>query len=78
MERVHRIVYEYQWAHLVTGILGNCLFIAGSVLFMQELQPLAIYCFIAGSSAMLIGNLGSAVVKLWQARAEREAERAAS
>ena len=74
VDRVHRAIYEYQWVHLFIGILGNGLFIIGSVLFLYEVKPLAIYCFIAGSTGMLLGALGSGAVKLWKAKVERGAE----
>ena len=78
VDRVHRVIYEYQWVHWFIGILGNGLFIIGSVLFLYEVKPLAIYCFIAGSTGMLLGALGSGAVKLWKAKVERGAERSRS
>jgi hypothetical protein len=58
------IVKEYQWIHLVLGIMGNITFLIGSILFLSEsLQHAGTWMFIVGSIGMLIGNLGSALVK---------------
>lgn len=70
---MNRIVYKYQWIDMFIGIAGNCFFIAGSVLFLYQTRPISIYCFIAGSTSMLIGRLGSVTVKLCKAKVEREA-----
>jgi hypothetical protein len=46
------------------------LFVAGSVLFFErfsQLHTLAVWLFVAGSSLMLVGALGSGLKKLWQA-----------
>ncbi|MCB1884409.1 MAG: YrhK family protein [Geminicoccaceae bacterium] len=66
---VFLLVEDYQWVHLGIGILGNCLFLTGSFLFMSEsTKGVAVYFFIAGSTGMLIGSVGSAIVKLARRR----------
>jgi membrane-bound ClpP family serine protease len=56
---------EYQWIHLTLGLVGNTLFILGSVLFLFEgqLQVLGVWAFVVGSFLMLVGSLGEALVK---------------
>lgn len=63
------LVHDYQWIHLTLGLIGNALFVIGSVYFLwTSTQQLAIWLFIAGSSGMLIGSIGSAIVKLDERR----------
>lgn len=47
------------------GVAGNVLFVIGSTMFIWEaLKPYSIACFLAGSTGMLIGNVGGVVVRL--------------
>jgi hypothetical protein len=57
------IVTEYRHLHLSIGILGNALFLIGSVLFFKSFeawQETAVWLFVIGSALMLIGALGKA------------------
>jgi membrane-bound ClpP family serine protease len=66
---LRRLVHEYEYIHLTIGILGNAMFVVGSVLFykaFESLYPLAVTLFVVGSSFMLTGSLGSAAKKLWK------------
>jgi hypothetical protein len=64
MRALRALVRHYEWVHLGIGILGNLTFLAGTFLFLAKVEPLSLYLFIAGSAGMLIGNVGSAVVRL--------------
>lgn len=49
-------------------MLGHIQFFAGSVLFLEQFhayKPIGVWLFISGAFMMLIGNLGSAIVKLY-------------
>lgn len=49
------------------------LFVAGSVLFFEtfsQYHRLAVWCFVVGSSLMLVGAVGSGLKQLWQAEHE--------
>lgn len=61
---VHALIKQYEWVHLIIGILGNIAFLGGSIMMLQEEKTTAIYLFIAGSSGMLIGNLGRFLISL--------------
>lgn len=61
------LVRDYEYVHITVGVLGNLQFFIGSILFLdqfQELRTLAVWLFIVGAGFMLIGSLGSAVLKL--------------
>jgi hypothetical protein len=61
---VKEFFQEYEWIHTSLGILGNVLFFVGSILFLFEsVHKWDIYTFIVGSLLMLVGSVGSAVVK---------------
>lgn len=55
------MVNKYRWIHSSIGVLGGLLFVIGSVLFMMEDKKTAGYLFIAGSTGMLIGNVGQLI-----------------
>ena len=62
------LVKDYGWIHTALGVLGNATFVIGSVLFLpqfEQLQRLAVWCFIVGPALMLVGALGSLAVKLY-------------
>jgi hypothetical protein len=70
---IKTIVRDYGWVHLGIGLVGNVLFLCGSILFLpafQSLRPIPIYVFISGSGLMLVGALGRLLVEIW--RRERE------
>ncbi len=65
------LVTDYQYIHLALGILGNALFVIGSILFFdqfQSLHRLAVWLFTLGSAGMLLGALGKAAKDLYEAR----------
>ena len=65
MSALRAFLVEHEWLHAVIGVAGNVLFVAGSAMFTSEtLKPCSIACFLAGSTGMLIGSLGSVVVRL--------------
>jgi hypothetical protein len=71
---LHVLIARYQWVHIFTGILGNGLFVVGSVLFLwRSSQTAGSWLFIVGSALMMVGAIGSAIVKLTE-RARREYE----
>jgi hypothetical protein len=53
-----------EWIHICLGLIGNFTFAVGSFLFFSEsTKQLALRLFVIGSSRMLIGSVGSALVK---------------
>ncbi len=64
MRVLRALARHSEWVHLGIGILGNLAFLAGSLLFLAKVEPLSLYLFVAGSAGMLVGNLGSAIVRL--------------
>lgn len=69
MTFLHRLVHKYEAIHTVLGILGNVLFVCGSVLFLEafkELRPIAVWLFICGSSLMLLGASGAGLKRCWR------------
>ena len=62
---IQTLVHDYEWIHTGIGITGNGLFFIGSVLFLREAtKSVGVWLFIVGALFMLVGSLGSAVVKL--------------
>lgn len=51
-------VRRFPQVHVGLGLLGNALFVIGSILFLTPYRDLATYAFIAGSAGMFIGSLG--------------------
>lgn len=61
---LHVLVSDYEWVHICLGLIGNCAFGVGSFLFFSKsTKDLALWLFVAGSTGMLIGSIGSAAVK---------------
>jgi hypothetical protein len=61
---VREIVRDYEWFHIVIGVAGNVAFFCGSLLFLVgELEPLRLWLFTIGSFGMLVGSVGSALVR---------------
>ncbi len=55
---------DYEWFHTLLGILGNLAFLVGSVLFLFEsLKRAGVWLFIVGSAGMLVGSVGSVLVR---------------
>lgn len=64
-------VRRYPQVHQGIGLLGNALFIAGSVLFVVERQDVGVFAFLSGSIGMFVGQLGDIVRGLGKRRLER-------
>lgn len=61
---LHVLVCDYEWVHICLGLIGNFAFVVGSFLFFSKsTKDLALWLFVVGSSGMLIGSIGSAIVK---------------
>jgi hypothetical protein len=58
MSALRAFLVKHEWPHAVIGVAGNVLFT------WETLKPCSIACFLAGSTGMLIGSLGSVVVRL--------------
>ena len=67
MHALSLILKRFEWVHTGLGIFGNTLFFVGSVFFLYEpLKTEGTWLFIVGSGLMLVGSLGSGIVKIWQ------------
>lgn len=65
MRPLRTIVDDYDWIHTAVGLLGNLLFVLGSVLFLWEsTKDTGVWVFIAGSSFMFVGSAGDASIKI--------------
>ncbi|HPF78910.1 MAG TPA: YrhK family protein [Alphaproteobacteria bacterium] len=55
---------DFEWIHITLGLIGNLTFFIGSILFFyQDLQNAGIWLFVIGSFLMLIGSVGSGLVR---------------
>jgi hypothetical protein len=72
------LIQRYRAIHTGIGILGNALFLVGSLVFLLGPTTPAIWLFVAGSTGMLIGSVGSALVQLHERRSRHGGERSAS
>jgi len=66
---IRTLVQDYEDIHITIGILGNLMFVIGSVLFFKafdQYYTLAVTLFVAGSVAMLIGSLGAGLHRRWE------------
>ncbi len=60
---------DFPWVHLGLGLMGNTLFVVGSVLFFWEsVMTLAIWLFVLGSLGMLLGSVGELLVRVERRR----------
>lgn len=69
------IVNKYGWIHLSLGLIGNIMFLGGSLLFLpmlEEYKTVRIALFIGGSFLMLIGSTGRLLVDLWSVKVPRQ------
>ena len=65
MRLLRRVAREYGWIHTVLGLIGNGLFLAGSVMFLRESTMTAgVWMFVFGASGMLLDSIGEALVRL--------------
>lgn len=61
---VREFVTEFEWIHITLGLIGNVSFLVGSVFFLWEsLKTAGVWLFIIGATGMLIGSIGSGIVK---------------
>lgn len=55
---------DFEWIHITLGLIGNLTFFIGSILFFDDsLQTAGIWLFTIGSFLMLIGSIGSGLVR---------------
>lgn len=52
------LVWRTPQVHLGVGVLGNALFITGTILFMTKHEPVGMWFFLLGSSGMLLASVG--------------------
>ncbi len=75
---IKTLVQDYGWIHLSLGLAGNPLFFVGSLMFMPAFkgvpqpswlvatwQTAGVWLFVVGSFLMLIGALGTLLVRLF-------------
>lgn len=65
LERTLRTFFDdFEWIHITLGLFGNLTFFIGSVFFLYEsLKTAGIWLFIIGSFFMLVGSIGSGLVR---------------
>lgn len=71
---IRTLVQDYEYVHTVMGIVGNLLFVVGSVLFFKTFEQyyaLAVWMFVVGSAFMFIGSVGDALRRMWNHREEK-------
>lgn len=73
-EPLREAVRDYEDVHTGLGILGNVSFFVGSILFLFEgaWQRAGVWLFIIGSFGMMIGSIGSAIVKAERRRRDEQ------
>lgn len=60
---------DFPWVHLGLGLMGNTMFVVGSVMFFWEsVKTLAIWFFVLGSLGMLLGSVGELLVRVEKRR----------
>ncbi|MEQ3638036.1 YrhK family protein [Alcanivorax sp.] len=69
------LVHQYQWFHVILGLIGNGTFVVGSVFFLWDSwQQAGTWLFIIGSVGMLIGSIGSAIVTYERSKGRQPGE----
>lgn len=66
---LRKLVHEYQYIHLGLGLVGNLMFVIGSVLFFERFQrwhTVAVWLFVLGSTNMFVGAAGRAAKELYE------------
>lgn len=72
---IRGLIHQFQWFHVVTGLIGNTTFVIGSVFFLSKSwMTLGTWLFIVGSAGMLIGTIGSAIVTYERSRGRTPGE----
>lgn len=60
---------DFPWVHLGLGLVGNTLFVIGSVMFFwSSVKTLAIWLFVFGSLGMFLGSVGELLVRIEKRR----------
>lgn len=73
MKAVRAFLHDYEWIHTGLGLIGNTCFFVGSIFFVWDsMKAQGVWLFIWGSLGMLIGSIGSAIVR-YERRARRRA-----
>ena len=68
---------KFPYIHIGIGLVGNLLFVAGSVLFHPSLggnSVVAGYLFIAGSTLMFVGAEGRGMKTMFERREDQRRE----
>ena len=68
------LIRDYPYIHLGLGLIGNTMFLIGSVLFFKRFDDfynLAVWLFVMGSAGMLIGAIGKAITDIVNAHEKR-------
>lgn len=70
---IRTLVQDYEHVHIAAGIVGNLLFVVGSVLFFRafdQYYTLAVSMFVVGSALMFLGSIGAGLRRMWERREE--------
>ena len=70
-----QVIRDYPYVHTIIGIMGNLMFVVGSVLFFKVFDvwySLAVWLFVLGSTFMLVGAVGEGLIRMIEHR-ERQA-----
>ncbi len=76
---IRTLVQNYEHVHTAIGIIGNLLFVGGSVLFYKSFEQyyaLAVSLFVVGSVFMSLGSIGAALSRMWERREQESSARA--
>lgn len=61
-------VWRFPQVHLGIGLVGNALFITGTILFMIKQEAVGLWFFLVGSSGMALATLGEVLRALGRHR----------
>ena len=65
------LVWRFPQVHLGLGLIGNALFVVGTLLFLSGRDHVALWFFLVGSSGMFLGAVGETVRTLGKRRLAR-------